>query len=235
MLLIFILSFFKWNVWSVKRRRLVVVVLSFFVYFSTTPFIYDAVLLNWERQNAVFDVNKFPKESNLKIVVLGSGFNHDSELPALSLLGSSALSRLIEAIRISNHFPKATIITSGHSSTGRTPGADVLMKAAIEMGVPAEKILIQSNPSNTKSEAESIKRFFYSDGDTIVLVTSAIHLPRACKHFRKQGIQVVIPAPCDFYTFKENEYSIINFIPNFSYWSKIQSFNKEAIGLLLTL
>jgi len=69
-----------------------------------------------------------------------------------------------------------------------------------EWGVPSQSILVDEQPLNTRENA----LFTYSvlslrNMPHILLVTSAIHMPRAVAAFRKVRLEVT-PAPADFRT-----------------------------------
>jgi uncharacterized SAM-binding protein YcdF (DUF218 family) len=67
-----------------------------------------------------------------------------------------------------------------------------------EWGVPASAILTEENSVNTHENATmSFKLLSARNIRRIILVTSAMHMPRAVATFRKLGFDVV-PAPADF-------------------------------------
>ena len=66
---------------------------------------------------------------------------------------------------------------------------------------PADTLQLPS-PWNTRTEAIHYRRRF-GPGQPLILVTSALHLPRAMMHFRRAGLDP-IPAPADRIT-KEDE------------------------------
>jgi len=233
--LILILFFWRHKFWTNRLKRVYVICSLFLFYLSTTPFLFYSVAFSWERNFEVFDCTKLPKNTRAKIVVLGSGYSHDQTLPRAALLGPSALSRLVEAVRIAHLFPNSILHTSGYSATGKTPGAIYLKDAAIELGIGAERISMQPEPKNTKSEAEVFAKSHYKKIDTVILVTSAIHIPRAQKHFTDAGVQNLFVTPADYLTFTDNTYSWYNFLPSLSYWNKYERLTKEIVGYHLTL
>ncbi len=82
-------------------------------------------------------------------------------------------------------------------SSGPSPAenmADLLGK----MGVPQQAIWLESTSQNTYENAVNSRQILQAKGiRRIILVTSAMHMPRAVGLFEKQGLQV-IPAPTDF-------------------------------------
>jgi uncharacterized SAM-binding protein YcdF (DUF218 family) len=80
---------------------------------------------------------------------------------------------------------------------GESESAD-MTKIAEALGVPSSAILQDPTSLNTHENAVNVKQILQERGmDQILLVTSAMHMPRSIAIFRKQGINA-IPAPTDF-------------------------------------
>jgi uncharacterized SAM-binding protein YcdF (DUF218 family) len=82
---------------------------------------------------------------------------------------------------------------------------------AVQLGTPISAIQIESHSLNTASEAIEIKKML-PNGARILLVTSALHLPRSVALFRHQGFQVT-PMPCDYVT-EPIAWGLEDFIPS---------------------
>lgn len=76
------------------------------------------------------------------------------------------------------------------------PEGDVLRQRAIALGLPPADLLSTARVRNTAEEATAIAALL-PRGSSVVLVTSAFHLPRAVRLFERQGLRV-IPFPVDF-------------------------------------
>ena len=71
-------------------------------------------------------------------------------------------------------------------------------RAAIARGIPAEKILVTREVGNTADEAQAVAVLMRERGwQKIILVTSAWHMRRAARQFRKAGVDFV-PFPVDY-------------------------------------
>jgi uncharacterized SAM-binding protein YcdF (DUF218 family) len=80
-------------------------------------------------------------------------------------------------------------------SAGMSPRAgDILRRAAICDGIPAERIVLTPRVLTTEDEARAISQI--PGIRSILLVSSAFHLPRAVLLFRARGLDV-IPFPTD--------------------------------------
>jgi len=111
------------------------------------------------------------------------------------LLGGDFKGRSFEAIRLYTLLDNAKIITSGY------PGRDDVSEAVksahklVELGIPKEDILMQSEPKDTQEEAMSIKKIV--GNEQFILVTAAYHMPRAMELFKKEGLNPIV-APTNY-------------------------------------
>lgn len=76
------------------------------------------------------------------------------------------------------------------------PEGDVLRQRAMALGLPPADLLSTSRVRNTAEEARAIAALL-PRGASVVLVTSAFHLPRAVRLFEREGLRV-LPFPVDF-------------------------------------
>jgi len=130
------------------------------------------------------------------IHVLGSGYSVDKRLPANAQIGNCALGRLAEGIRIHRSIKNSVIVCSGYSPVGLETQAQVTKRAAIVLGVEADKLETLNTPSTTQEEARDLARK-YDENSTLIVVTDAIHMPRAMRFFREQGYHP-IAAPTNY-------------------------------------
>lgn len=76
------------------------------------------------------------------------------------------------------------------------PEGAVLREQAIRLGLPPAQLRTTPRVRNTAEEAEAVAAMVPS-GSTVVLVTSAFHMPRSQHLFERQGLRV-LPFPVDF-------------------------------------
>lgn len=129
------------------------------------------------------------------IVVLGSGHVSDSRLSAVSQLGGSSLYRLIEGVRLLQLKPHVKLVLSGGIGYDPVANAEVVGRVAESIGVPKERIIVENRPRDTLQEAEMLLPLL--GREEFVLVTSAMHMPRAMKIFHDRGMHP-IAAPTDY-------------------------------------
>lgn len=86
---------------------------------------------------------------------------------------------------------------------GKLPGnaiseAEQMAKALRLMGIPDEAMLLEAESMNTYENALLSKPLLQAHGlETVLLVTSARHMPRSAAIFTRQGVDI-IPAPTDY-------------------------------------
>lgn len=140
-------------------------------------------------------LNKIDGKNYQYIAVLSSGHTDDEELPATEQQGAQSLYRLIEGVRLQGLYPEAKLIFSGYSYRGQKTNAEVSKEAALILGADSESIVMLDNTRDTIEESIAIKKLVKDE--TILLVTSASHMPRAMALFKGQKINADA-APCQF-------------------------------------
>jgi uncharacterized SAM-binding protein YcdF (DUF218 family) len=160
----------------------------------------DALLLPLEQRFAVPADAATPPAG---IVVLGGAIG-----PALSAArGTPALNEAAERVTIvaelARKFPQARIVFSGGdpSLIGQGPREATFALALFEsFGIAASRIELEDKSRNTFENAVLSKALAGpKPGERWLLVTSALHMPRAVGCFRQAGFEVV-PYPVDWRT-----------------------------------
>jgi uncharacterized SAM-binding protein YcdF (DUF218 family) len=126
------------------------------------------------------------------VVVLGSGartiHGRAQKIGILTLGGSS---RVLEAARVFRLLGGPLIISSGGPPAGydMIPESETMQRALVELGVPAERILLESTSRVTHDEAVITARMLRDLGiRSCIVVTSDLHMPRALAAFRHEGL-----------------------------------------------
>ncbi|MBI5307630.1 MAG: YdcF family protein [Planctomycetes bacterium] len=145
------------------------------------------------------------------IVVLGGGHITDPKIPVTSQLSSASLVRTIEAVRLHRKIPGSKLIVSGGKVFDVHPEAETMATLAQEIGVRPEDVVLESESMDTADQAQRIKPII--GNDVFVLVTSAVHIPRAMALFAKLGMRP-IPAPTDYDAPERQALSLGDFFPS---------------------
>lgn len=179
------------------------------------------------------------------IVVLGGG-TESGDYPRPMTEVNGAGDRVLYAAKLYHDGAAPIILVSGgnlgfSSARGDTP-AEEMTDLLNMLGVPTESIWQQDQSQNTYEDAlYSAELLREKEITEVILVTSAMHMPRAKALFENQGIDV-IPAPTDFTVTEQNWQSVfqpsigelvINLLPNASALDLTTTVIKEYIGLLV--
>nr|WP_041419766.1 ElyC/SanA/YdcF family protein [Shewanella violacea] len=145
-----------------------------------------------------YKVNNKAISADCLVMVLGSG--HDDAVPggAVHKLSTTALARLTEGVRQYKLGKDCKLIVSGWGgSASKTPHAKIMAEAALQFGIPKERIITFPLAKDTIEEAQYFK---WDVGNyPFRLVTSASHMPRSMAIFHSQGLRPQA-APTDFIT-----------------------------------
>jgi len=160
------------------------------------------------------------------IHVLGNGNNDDLRQPASSRLSDVALKRVIEGVVIAKKQPNTKLIFTGYAGTSTLSSAKANATLANLLGIENKRIITSSKPKDTYEEALFCKSIV--GNKPFVLVTSAVHMPRAMKIFTSLGL-CPIAAPCDFK--KENITTLLR-QPRILYLKNANEAIHEYLGLL---
>lgn len=101
-----------------------------------------------------------------------------------------------------------------------------------EWGVPAAAILTEGRSRNTYENAIYSREVMAGKGfQSALLVTSALHMPRALAVFRSAGIDV-IAAPTDYQIVDIRQPGALNWLPELGAMGTFTGVYKEHLGLL---
>jgi uncharacterized SAM-binding protein YcdF (DUF218 family) len=165
---------------------------------SSTNFAAYWLMRGLERQYPILPAAQFPSAD--AIVLLG-GTVYPVEPPRVEAEEMSG-SRAVRAARLFHAGKAPKILCAGGVPYEPSPG--VVRNEAVDMrellqdlGVPASAVVLEENSRNTAENAMYAARILKESGNSsVLLVTSAFHMPRAVALFEKEGLQVV-PAPSD--------------------------------------
>lgn len=189
--------------WKYPKRAMWAIAAALFIlYFSSNVLVRDKLVSSLEWR--YLPPNPMPTAD--AIVVLGG-----STAPALEprpwVEVSERGDRILYGARLYTQGKAPKLILSGgrvtwRGGSGSSEAGD--MKAiAMAMNVPAADILLEETSLNTRENAVNVKALMAAQNlSSLLLVTSALHMPRSVAIFSKLGIDV-IPAPTDYLVTKE--------------------------------
>lgn len=176
------------------------------------------------------DVSRLTTYNAVHIMVLGAGHISNPALPANTQLTHEALGRLAEGIRLHRLLPGSKLVTSGWQGDDPLPQALALKRAAELLGVPNEDILTLTTPVNTQEEALCYMNTF-GKSYKLIIVTDAIHMPRAILWFRNAGLDPVA-APTNYLIKHSPNQRSFKFLPSSGYIHEMECAMHEYIGII---
>lgn len=178
-------------------------------------------------------------------IVLGGG-TEPAASPRRSVEVNGAGDRVLFAAQLYRQGKAGKLILSGGEISwlnegSTTPAAD-MAELLISIGIPQDALILESESKNTYENVLLSKEILESlQAETVLLVTSAMHMPRAVALFEKQGIQV-IPVPVDFSIVEDEsppsggerfQKQVMNIIPQSGNLSLTTNALKEYLGYLI--
>jgi uncharacterized SAM-binding protein YcdF (DUF218 family) len=130
------------------------------------------------------------------VVVLGAGsVNLRAAGRQLSTVTMEAGLRVLEGARLFDLLNGPLVIASGgvtEHDGGAAPESVAMQRSLIQLGVRADRIVLESESKNTREEAVIIKRMLAERGVTaFVLVTSPLHMRRSMLAFEREGMHPI--------------------------------------------
>ena len=213
---------------SLARLFLLVAVAVLWV--ASTPSFADYLLLTLERQYPPVAVEDTPTAD--AIVVLGGGVTGPAP-PRIAIDLSDAADRVLHAARLYRAGKAPVVVVSGGAIPwlgSDIPEARSMQTLLEEWGVPGASILAEGASRNTHENAVFTRQLLVEQGlQRVLLVTSAMHMPRALATFTSAGIDAV-PAPTDFTVTYRDQRTLIDFLPDAGALSRTTNAIKEYIG-----
>ena len=164
--------------------------------------------------------------------MLGGGLRPPAP-PRLQADFGDASDRVVHAARLCRAGKvKRVLITGGNIPwiSGTAPEAEIIRDQLVEFGVPEAAIAFAGESRNTFENALEIQRLRAVEPfDTALLVTSALHMPRAFATFQKAGIPVAASST-DVRVIYKAERTIFDWLPDSEYLDLTTKALKEWIG-----
>ena len=189
--------------WKFPRRSLFAIATALLIIFCTSnPLLASTFVKTLEWQYLPPD----PVPAAEAIIVLG-GSTYAQSPPRPWIEVSEAGDRVLYGVKLYQDGVAPLIVFSGGRiewKDGGPPEAEDMTKIAVAMGVPERNILRENDSLNTYQNAVNTAKILQQRQiKKILLVTSAMHMPRAMAIFAKQGFDVTA-APTDYWVSKQS-------------------------------
>jgi len=140
------------------------------------------------------------RQKDAAIVLLGGGlYARAPEYGGADQLDKEAMAQTLYAAVLARRTGLPVYTSGGGALTAPTAAeGDLMRRWLIRLGVSRDRVHADTFARNTWENAVYVRRLLERAGiDTVILVTSAVHMPRAVFCFEKQGLKV-IAAPCAY-------------------------------------
>ncbi|MGD0280008.1 MAG: YdcF family protein [Smithella sp.] len=161
------------------------------------------------------------------IVVLGSGTKQINSLKDTFNSEIESL-RLLHAVAVYNKSGAQYFVCSGKGNS-KSSEAETMAKLAEKLGIPKEKIRMEPNSRNTGENAGEFNKMFGNKNINVGLVTSAFHMKRSEREFKKY-FNNVLPLPAHYLYSSPKGNVVIRYIPQSEELYKTSIAIREIVG-----
>ena len=217
-----------------KRKRTVLICGFFSIVWLALisfPFLPELLVRSLEKSYPpLLAISQFNLKDSVNILVLGEGYTNNKNFPPNDQLSLNSLGRLSEAIRLHRLLNESQLILSGTEPRDKVSESESFMHAALALGVKNSEISFLGTPENTQMEAFDYTNKFGTK-NTLILVTDAVHMPRAMFLFEKAG-QKPIPAPTNHMIKSDRKLDLNDWGPSAFNIVKMEYAMHEILGLV---
>lgn len=168
------------------------------------------------------------------IVVLGGYVRPPSKLDSRAVLGWDSYTRCLHAVDLYMQGPPCPIVVTGGKVNPTQPGptiAEAMCEFLVTQGIPRQEIWVENESRTTYENAVMTRALLHARKiNHVVVVTDAVHVPRAEKCFRAQDLDVFMSG-CN-YGANEFEWSARSLLPKVHAAGDVQRAIHEWLGIL---
>ena len=215
--------YFKTHRW--KRISMIVFICTALLF--SNAFLYNLCMNAWQPAQR-FDKIK-NKHYNVGILLCGMTYLDKDDVRYFA----STSDRFLQTVRLYKLGVIDTVFISGGSGSldqNRPREADFLKTQLLELGIDESRIKVENQSRNTYESAVMAMNYVdVNNQDSVLLITSAVHMPRSKAVFQKQGYNTAV-YPCNYTAvrFKPGIKDIL--IPNPEVLINWQYLIKEMVG-----
>jgi uncharacterized SAM-binding protein YcdF (DUF218 family) len=196
---IFILAFwglaiYSWRCRQEKKLAVILAGITFVFYLLCTSVVAEQTM-GW--LESAYEPPANPQGD--VIIMLGGGAMPDSpDVDGTGALCASPANRLLTAVRLQRRLDAPILVSGGQVYSDSGPEAQIARRILLSLGVPDDKILVETKSINTTQNAKFSTEILREHGlSQPLLVTSAFHMKRSVLNFEKQGVAVTA-YPADY-------------------------------------
>lgn len=225
LLILFLLNRFYFK--KLKWKRVSKITFICLAVLFSNSFLYNMTMNAWQPRERFDEI----KNKHYKVGILLCGMTYLDKDDVRYFASPS--DRFLQTARLYKLGVIDTVFISGGSGSldqSRPREADFLKTQLLELGVDKSRILVENQSRNTYESAVMAKDYIGEHTtDSVLIITSAVHMPRSKVVFQKQGYTAAV-YPCNYTTvaFKTSFKDII--VPNPEVMINWQYLIKEMVG-----
>jgi uncharacterized SAM-binding protein YcdF (DUF218 family) len=209
-----------------RAARILALASAALVYLSSLTPVANLLLGPLERRYPPLMASGVPVGAGC-VVVLGSGYYPQPNLPITAQLDGEGMARIVEGVRLSRQYHLPLLVSGGGSESTGAP-AEGYARLARDLGIEDAALTVSAAGTNTRDEAALIAHRL---GDRpFLLVTSAAHMPRAMAELQRAGAKPVA-APTAQHLTPRTPFTLRRFLPNSAALVKVELALHEYLGL----
>jgi uncharacterized SAM-binding protein YcdF (DUF218 family) len=219
---------------ALRRRRLgagLSLIGLLWIWLWSTPVFSDWVRRSLEGRFPPVAIEALPNAD--AILVLG-GAVEGAVAPRLYPDLDASADRVWHAARLFLARKAPVVILSGGRlpwDENQGPEADAMLQFLIDLGVPREKVRLETRSGNTYENARETQSLLKAEGwKKVLLVTSALHMRRAQATFESAEVDVV-PVATDYEVEAQPRWTLLDFLPDAGALEGSSRALKEYLGL----
>lgn len=205
-----LIAFFVCVAVSKKKTGALILLLSIILLYGVSIFPTANFLCYYLEKDYINNLSILEQNTDV-IVVLGGGSKDINALKNTFLTEITAV-RILHAIEVYNKNGAKYFVCSG-KGTGIISEAVVMARLAEKLGVPKEKIRIEDKSMNTWQNAAELSKMFANKNISVGIVTSAYHMKRTQREFKKY-FNTALPLPAHYLYTSSAENVFVKYIPD---------------------
>lgn len=177
-------------------------------------------------------VHSWPETPSVSaVVVLGGGYQPNQPWVVTGQLSEASVNRLLEGLRLWHLSPSEPllVVTGASRYVGIEPMARAYERVARDMAVPDSQLHVLDTPTDTGEEAKAVAKLL-GEGASVLLVTSASHMPRAMVYFQQAGLNP-IAAPTHYLALRDDVATVGYWMPAARHLQKSERAIYEWLGM----
>ena len=214
-----------------KRKKIAFRITFGLLVFFTNPFLYKQLIAAYE----VAPVQLAPSQTFNTGILLGGMVSYNKEENKGYF--NNVADRFIQTAFLykQGHIRHILVAAgNGYITQNNFSEAVYIKDKLVQLGVPADKIYTDSKSRNTLENAQYAKQLADSAslGGPYLLISSAMHLRRAAKVFRKSGLEPTL-YPCNFLGQDKGNNLLEDYLlPSSESFTRWDNLIKEVVGTL---